>query len=509
MRGEGTTEGMADGKPLVSVRGLAMAFGGVEVLKGVDLDLRPGEVHAITGENGAGKSTLAKLIAGVHRPISGEILVQGKPVRMDGPSAATANGIALIHQEPLTFPDLTVAENIFVGNHPRTGTRLVDWKALNARAEAVMANLGLKLKPTEKVKGLSVADQQMVEVAAALTHDAKVLLLDETTASLTPKEVEELFVIVRRLRDQGCALAFVSHKLEEVFAICDRVTVLRDGEKVGEVMEKDSSPAEIIRMMVGRDIEPSSHARKEPGETLLEVKNLSVPGRVNGVSLKVREGEVVALAGLVGAGRTDVAHAIAGVTSGASGSISLKGQALSVKNPQAALRQGIVLVPEDRQHHGLLLAMDIAQNATLPILKRLSCLWMREKDQRTMAQGWIERLRIACIGPMQPVRELSGGNQQKVVLAKSLLCEPKILIVDEPTRGVDVGAKAEVHRLLRELADQGLGVLMISSDLPEVLAVADRVLVMRAGQIVAEMDRNEASEESIMFAAAGETVHAG
>lgn len=509
MRGEGTTEGMADGKPLVSVRGLAMAFGGVEVLKGVDLDLRPGEVHAITGENGAGKSTLAKLIAGVYRPVRGEIHVHGEPVRFDSPASANAAGIALIHQEPLTFPDLTVAENIFVGNHPRTGAKLVDWKTLNARAEEVMAHLGLKLKPTEKVKGLSVADQQMVEVAAALTHDAKVLLLDETTASLTPKEVEELFVIVRRLRDQGCALAFVSHKLEEVFAICDRITVLRDGEKVGEVLAKDSGPAEIIRMMVGRDIEPSSHARKEPGETLLEVKNLSVLGRVNGVSLKVREGEVVALAGLVGAGRTDVAHAIAGVTPGASGSISLKGQALSVKNPQAALRQGIVLVPEDRQHHGLLLAMDIAQNATLPILKRLSRLWMRERDQRTMAQGWIERLRIACTGPMQPVRELSGGNQQKVVLAKSLLCEPKILIVDEPTRGVDVGAKAEVHRLLRELADQGLGVLMISSDLPEVLAVADRVLVMRAGQIVAEMDRNEASEESVMFAAAGEAVHAG
>lgn len=495
-------------QPLVSVRGLGMAFGGVEVLKGVDIDLHPGEVHAITGENGAGKSTLAKLIAGVYRPIRGEIQVNGQHVRFDNPASANSAGIALIHQEPLTFPDLTVAENIFVGKHPKTGARLVDWKTLNQRAEEVMQSLGLKLRATEMVKGLSVADQQMVEVAAALVHNAKVLILDETTASLTPKEVEELFAIVRRLRDQGCALAFVSHKLEEVFAICDRITVLRDGQKVAELITKESNPAEVIRAMVGRDIETTQSASKEPGKVLLEAKGLSIPGRIKEVSFQVRAGEIVALAGLVGAGRTDVAHAIAGITPKYIGEISIEGTAVRISNPRVALHTGVVLVPEDRQHHGLLLPMDVSQNATMPILKRLSRFWMRESKQRELASEWIERLRVACVGPMQPVRELSGGNQQKIVLAKSLLCEPKVLIVDEPTRGVDIGAKTEVHRLLRELADQGLGVLIVSSDLPEVLSVSDRILVMRQGEIVAEFDQRDASEERIMFAAAGEAAHA-
>ncbi len=485
-----------------------MAFGGVEVLKGVDLDLFPGEVHAITGENGAGKSTLAKLIAGVYKPVRGEIQVQGQPIRFDNPASANTAGIALIHQEPLTFPDLTVAENIFVGNHPKTGTKLVDWKTLNRRAEEVMQSLGLKLRATEKVKGLSVADQQMVEVAAALVHNARVLILDETTASLTPKEVEELFVIVRRLRDQGCALAFVSHKLEEAFAICDRITVLRDGQKVGQVATKESSPAEVIRMMVGREIEPHQSAGSEPGKVLLQVENLSVAGRVHGVSFSVRAGEVVALAGLVGAGRTDIAHAVAGTHPKFTGQVIVDGQETKIRNPREALQKGIALVPEDRQHHGLLLPMDIAQNATLPILKRLTKLWMKETNQRDLASEWIQRLRVACTGPMQPVGELSGGNQQKVVIAKSLLCQPQILIVDEPTRGVDIGAKTEVHRLLRELADQGMAILMISSDLPEVLALADRVLVMRAGKVVSELAGQEATEEKIMFAAAGEAVHA-
>jgi len=490
---------MADG--LVSVRGIGMAFAGVEVLKGVDLELRPGEVHAITGENGAGKSTLAKLIAGVHRPVRGEVVVRGEAKRFDGPSSATKEGIALIHQEPLTFPDLTVAENIFVGNHPRTKAGLVDWPTLNAQANEALRNLGSKLSAEIKVKDLSVADQQMVEVAAALTHDAKVLILDETTASLTPKEVEELFAIVRRLRDQGCALAFVSHKLEEVFEICDRITVLRDGHKVGEVLAKESNPAEVIRMMVGRDLEATTHAPVPESEPILTVEGLSVPGRVQDVSFSVKKGEILALAGLVGAGRTDVAHALAAVNPPASAAISLEGLPVKPKNPREALRLGIALVPEDRQHHGLLMPFPISANATLPTLRGL---WLNDRGEKETAQGWIGKLKVACRGPMQPVRELSGGNQQKVVLAKALIARPKVLIVDEPTRGVDVGAKAEVHRLLRELADEGLGVLMISSDLPEVLSLADRVLVMRAGQIVGEFDPRVCTQEEIMFAATGE-----
>jgi len=483
---------------LVSARGIGMAFGWVEVLKGVDLELRAGEVLGITGENGAGKSTLAKLIAGVHRPTKGGIFVGEEQVRFENPKAASAKGIALIHQEPLTFPDLTVAENIFVGNHPKTGG-FVDWKTLNDRAAAVMASLGLKLSPTMKVKGLTVADQQMVEVAAALTHDAKILILDETTASLTPKEVDELFGIVRQLRDRGCALAFVSHKLEEVFEICDRVVVLRDGQKVGEVLPAQSSPAEIIRMMVGRDVEIARGTSTPGTEPLLEVHDLRVPGRVEGVDLQVRRGEIVALAGLVGAGRTDVAEALAGMTPKTTGTVRLNGKEVRSKNPREAMRSGIVLVPEDRQHHGLLMPMTIAQNATLPTLRGL---WLNEKDQKTTAESWIEKLRIACVGPIQPVRELSGGNQQKVVIAKSLLAKPQLLIVDEPTRGVDIGAKAEVHRLLRDLAAEGLGVLMISSDLPEVLALADRIVVMRGGKVVGEFG-SEATQEQIMTTATG------
>ncbi|MBN9503259.1 MAG: hypothetical protein BGO01_16275 [Armatimonadetes bacterium 55-13] len=496
-------------EPLISARQIKMSFGGVEVLHGVDLNLYPGEVHAITGENGAGKSTLAKIIAGVHRPTAGELVLNGQPTRLANPKDAAAKGISLIHQEPLTFPDLTVAENIYAGNHPRTKARLVDWKTLREEAATTMANLGLRLSPDAPVKGLSVADQQMIEVASALTHNAQVLILDETTASLTPKEVEELFEIVRRLKAEGRALAFVSHKLEEVFEICDRITVLRDGSKVAELTTQDSSPAEVIRHMVGRDIEATAVTRHHKDQApRLSIQNLSVPGRVHNVSFDVKPGEVVALAGLVGAGRTDIAHALVGATKMSSGTVQIDGATVEIKTPLDAQKKGLALVPEDRQHHGLLLPLSIAENATLPILENLFKFWVKGSEQVSISKEWIDRLRVACVGPMQPVGSLSGGNQQKVVLAKAVLTKPKVLIVDEPTRGVDVGAKSEVHRLIRELASEGLAVLMISSDLPEVLAVSDRILVMRAGKLVAEYERDQATQESIMFDAAGEAAHA-
>lgn len=491
--------------PLVHVAGLEMTFNGNPVLRNIEIGLFPGEVHAIVGENGAGKSTLAKIIAGVHRPIAGSILRNGVPCQFRNPREALAAGIALVHQEPLTFPELSVAENIFVGNLPRSRFGTVDWKALNERAATVMARVGLDLAPSATVGTLSVAKQQMVELAAALAHDARVILLDETTASLTPKEVAELFVIVGKLRSEGCALAFVSHKLNEVFEIADRITVLRDGAKVAEVLPAQSSAREIVKLMVGRDIEyGEGTARPVENVPILSVRDLCAVNGSPGVNFDISPGEIVGIAGLVGAGRTEIAETLFGVHPPVSGTILLDGKPVRFRKPADALSAGIALVPEDRQHHGLLLPSSIAENAVLPILKRLSRFWTIPQKENGIGESWIRDLAIACRGPLQPVRELSGGNQQKVVLAKAQLCTPRLLIVDEPTRGVDVGAKSEVHRLLRKLANEGMAIIAVSSDLTEVLQISDRLLVMRNHAIVAEFSGVEATEEKVMLAATGQ-----
>jgi len=488
-----------------------MAFAGVEVLKGVDIDLFPGEVHGLIGENGAGKSTLGKLIAGVYRPTGGTISIGGVSRSLGSPRQAMELGVALIHQEPLTFPDLDVAENIFIGRQPMNGLRQVDWKAMAARAGELLQSLGVGLDPKTKVRGLSVADQQMVELAAALSQNAKVLILDETTASLTPKEVAELFVIVRRLRDQGCAIAFVSHRLDEVFEICDRITVLRDGEKVGERIPKDGGIPGIIQLMVGRELalEKPSHTDKSTADIVLDVEGLAQGTIFSDVSLSVRRGEIVGMAGLVGAGRTDVARAIFGITRPTAGSIRIEGREVTIRNPKEAMSEGLALVPEDRQHHGLLMPVSVADNACLAILRSLARAgWVNRSEIESRSKEYVGKLRIALRDVHQPVRDLSGGNQQKVVLSKWLMTQPKVLILDEPTRGVDVGAKAEVHRLMRELADSGLAILMISSDLQEVLTVSERVLVMREGRLVRSFNPGEATQETIMLAATGQEAHA-
>ncbi len=493
--------------PLVRLRGVRMAFGGVEVVKGVDLDLMPGEVHAILGENGAGKSTVAKIAAGVYRPTAGTVEIGGREVRLEGPRHAIEQGIALIHQEPLTFPDLDVAENIFVGHQPKRGLLGVDWKAMHARADEILRSLGVRMNSRAKVGSLSVADQQMVELASALSHDARVLILDETTAALTPKEVAELFAIVRRLREGGHAIAFVSHRLGEVFEIADRITVMRDGEKVGELVPARSSIEEVVRLMVGRDLTGArlQEARTPSVEPVLEVHGLSSGSRVKDVSLSVRPGEIVGLAGLVGAGRTELAQAIFGIDRRTAGRIVIDGKEVRIRGPRDAMAQGLALVPEDRQHDGLLMPMTISENSSLASLRSLASFgWLRDRREKDAAGELAQKMRLAHRSLDQPVRELSGGNQQKVVLAKWLQTRPKVLILDEPTRGVDIGAKEEVHRLMRELVDGGLGILMISSDLPEVLDMSDRVLVMREGRLVAELPRAEADSERIMFAATGE-----
>ena len=478
-----------------------MAFGGIEVLKGVDVDLFPSEVHAIMGENGAGKSTVAKLVAGVYRPTAGTIEAFGDPVALASPREALERGIALIHQEPLTFPDLTVAENVFVGHQPRRGGR-IDWRAMHDRAGGLLKTLGAKFDTHDLAGGLSVADQQTIELAAALAHEARVLLMDETTAALTPKEVGELFETVRRLRDEGRAIAFVSHRLDEIFAISDRITVMRDGERVAELRTGDTDAAELVRLMVGREMSaPVRAAREIPGANpILTTKNLTRKGHFESVSLEVRPGEIVGLAGLVGAGRTEVCEAIFGVTRPDSGTVEIGGEAMGFRTPRDAVARGLAMVPEDRQHHGLLLPLSIAQNATLPTLRGV---WLKPREERSRTERLTTRLRTALRSVAQPVRELSGGNQQKVVLAKWLMAEPKILILDEPTRGVDVGAKEEVHRLIRELVEAGLAILMVSSDLTEILDLSDRVLVMREGRLVGEFDRERATPESVMAAATG------
>lgn len=486
-----------------------MAFASVEVLKGIDIDLWPGEVHGIVGENGAGKSTLGKLIAGVYRPTAGDISIGGEPRNLANPRQAMELGVALIHQEPLTFPDLSVAENIFVGRQPTRTLRRVDWKVMAARASELLSSLGVRLDPGAKVRGLSVADQQMIELAAALSQDARVLILDETTASLTPKEVAELFAIIRRLRDQGCAIAFVSHKLDEVFDICNRITVLRDGEKVGERLPTACDIAEVVRMMVGRELAAEKFTRAEGSEreVMLEVQDFSHGKRFAGISFNVRRGEIVGMAGLVGAGRTDLARAIFGITKPTSGFVRIGGVSANIGSPKDAMAHGLALVPEDRQHHGLLMPVSVADNSCLAILRSLSKAgWVNRRGIAARAKEYVEKLRVALRDVDQPVRDLSGGNQQKVVLSKWLMTQPKVLILDEPTRGVDVGAKAEVHRLMRELADSGLAILMISSDLPEVLTVSERVLVMREGRLVRRFEPGEATQESIMLAATGQGV---
>jgi ABC-type sugar transport system ATPase subunit/ribose/xylose/arabinose/galactoside ABC-type transport system permease subunit len=500
-----TTESQSNA-PLVVASGIYKSFGGVDVLKNASLDLYPGQIHALVGENGAGKSTLAKIIGGVHTPRAGTISISGQPVEIPSPRAAIALGVALIHQEPLTFPDLTVAENIFIGRQPR-GLAGVQWASMFTQADAILQSLGVKINARDKVSGLSIADQQMVEMAAALSQNAKILLMDETTAALTPSEVRELFRVMRQLRDQGKALAFIGHRMEEIFEICDRITVLRDGDIISHLLTKQTSIPQVLKLMVGREMS-SMFAREvthTPGDVALEVRNLSRDGEFSDISFQVRRGEIVGLAGLVGAGRTEVARAIFGITSADSGQVLIDGQVVKIHGPRQAMSHGLALVPEDRQHHGVLMPQSIWRNATLSVVGRLSQLgWLRDGLARRETISYVDRLRVKLRDINQPIRELSGGNAQKVVLAKWLMTKPKVIILDEPTRGIDIGAKAEVHKLISELAAQGMAVLMISSELPEVLAMSDRVLVMREGKLMSEFAGAEATPEKVIAAATGQ-----
>jgi rhamnose transport system ATP-binding protein len=499
----------ADGQLVLALRHAAKSFGAVRALVDGSVELRAGEVHALLGENGAGKSTLVKILAGVHQPDSGTLEVAGRAVALHGPAAARAAGIAVIYQEPTLFPDLTVAENMFIGRQPLRSWRRVDRRAMHDGAAAIFKRLGVPLDPARIARGLSIADQQVVEIGKALSLDARVIVMDEPTAALSAAETGRLFDVIAALRAQGTAVLFISHRLEEVFEICERVTVMRDGSHVLTSPLAGLTAADLVRAMVGRELaeRPPADGAAVPGGPVLTVERLTREGVFTDISLTVRAGEIVTLAGLVGSGRSEVARAVFGIDRYDAGSVTVRGQDLKRASPTSAMAAGIGFVPEDRRQQGLVMDMSVQQNVALASLGQLRKGGLvRASAERAMASDWAARLKIKYGRLTDPVAMLSGGNQQKVVLAKWLGREPRVLIVDEPTRGIDVATKAEVHHLLAGLAKSGVGVLMISSELPEVLGVSDRVLVMREGRLVAEFSRADASEEAIMSAAMGQQV---
>lgn len=492
-----------DAPVVLELSKVVKSFGAVIALRSGSLRLQSGSIHALIGENGAGKSTLVKIVAGLYRRDGGDLRLDGEDVDFTSTAQSKAAGIAVIYQEPTLFPDLSVTENIFMGRQPVGRLGRIDRKAMRHEVERLFTRLGVTIDPDRPAEGLSIADQQVIEIAKAVSLDAKVLVMDEPTAALSGVEVERLFAIARSLRDEGRGLIFISHRFDEVFALCDTVTVMRDGSYISTTPIAGTTPAELVRQMVGRDVTdlfPKQEAAI--GEALLEVKNLTSPGIFHDISFTVRSGEIVGLAGLVGAGRSEVARAVFGVDSYREGTVTMKGTRISRGRPVDAMRAGIALVPEDRRKQGLVLESGVGRNITTAIRRQLSRFGLLTTGmENRAARTWAARLEVKAHALDTATATLSGGNQQKVVLAKWLATEPNVLIIDEPTRGIDVGTKSEVHRLLSQLAAEGMGILMISSELPEVLGMADRILVMREGRITAELDRAQATSETVMFAA--------
>ena len=492
--------------PILEMVHISKSFGGTQALEDVSLQLYSSEIHALLGENGAGKSTLIKIMTGIQQQDAGEIRIDGQHVRVASAQDAQRFGVAAIYQEPMIFPDLSVAENIFIG-HTNRG-KIVDRRRMEREAEAVLARLDVKLDVGEPARGLTLAEQQTVEIAKAISLDVRVLIMDEPTASLSAHEVRRLFRIVASLKRQGVAVLFISHRMEEVFEISDTITVLRDGRWISTMPRAEMTPALAIRQMVGREVKELFHReRREPGDVRLSVRDLSREGRFRNVSFDLRAGEVLGFAGLVGAGRTDVGLALFGVAPAHDGVVELDGKAVTISSPRAAMELGVAYSTEDRRQLGLVLPLSIASNITLPSLPRFlsKAGLVKRQAERATAEEFRERLRIRTPSVEAPTGSLSGGNQQKVVISKWLETNPQVLILDEPTRGIDVGAKVEVHQLIDELASRGMAIIMISSDMPEVLAMSDRVLVMREGRQMAIFDQREATQERVLAAAMGQS----
>jgi rhamnose transport system ATP-binding protein len=492
---------------LLRAASITKAFAGVRALKGVSFDLRPGEVHALVGENGAGKSTLIKIITGAETPDRGELEVNGRIVAAMDPGLSRTLGIAAIYQQPSLFPDLTVAENIAMALETGGAWRRLDWTARRRQAAALLERIGAAIDPLRLVETLSMPEQQIVEIAKAIGAEAKIVIMDEPTASLTEREVERLFAVIALLKTHGCGIVYVSHRLEEVFAIADRITVLRDGETVKTCDRGDVDRPALIRMMVGRELSAVFPKRAVPlGEIALEVRHLSHRATgVADVSFSVRRGEILGLAGLVGSGRTQLAEVLFGLAPADAGEIRVRGQAVRLGSPRAAIEAGIAYVPEDRRQHGVVLEMSVASNASLASLGAVSRRGLIDRPrEQAAAERYVERFRIKTPSVEADVGTLSGGNQQKVALARWLSTNPSILILDEPTQGVDVGSKAEIHSLMQSLAEQGLAIIMISSELPEILGMSDRIAVMHAGRIRGVIDRADATQAAVMAMALDE-----
>ena len=495
--------------PVLEVTGVSKRFDMTQALKQVSLSLHEGEIHALVGENGAGKSTLIKILTGVEQSDEGEVRVEGRTVHLANAQEAQARGLAAIYQEPLVFPDLDVAENIFITH--RDQTMLVNWPRMYAQAEDLLASLGVRLDVRAPARGLTLAAQQAVEIAKAISLEVKVLIMDEPTASLSDHEVRQLFRVARQLRDRGVAVLFITHRLEEVFEIADRITVLRDGEHISTRPAAEVTRDLLIRDMVGREVDQfygsrGAGASRTLGRQVCRVRGLGREGVFSGIDFDLHEGEVLGFAGLVGSRRTDVALALFGIQPADRGSIEIDGREVRIGSPRAAQQLGVAYMTEDRRKLGLAMPLSIAANVTLPVLRRYLSrlgLILRSREEEA-AEGFRQRLDIKAPSAMHLVEKLSGGNQQKVMFGKWLNTRPRIFLLDEPTRGIDVGAKAEVHAMVRELAEEGMAILCISSDLPEVLAMSDRILVMREGRQMGILGRDEATQEAVMSLATGE-----
>lgn len=491
--------------PVLKMVGITKQFPGVLALDSVNFEVERGEIHALVGENGAGKSTLLKILAGAITMDKGEILLEGKPVRFSSPLDAINMGIAVIYQEFNLVPYLSAGENIFLGREPRKFNGFVDFKTLHAKAQAILDRIGANFSSREIVSNLSVAQQQMTEIAKALSQNARIIAMDEPTSALTDREVEHLFEIARSLKQEGVAIIFVSHRLEEIFQIADRITVLRDGKYVGTKRVEETNRDEVITMMVGREIKEKIPKRPAKiGEEILRVEGLTRKGVFSDISFTLHKGEVLGLAGLVGSGRTEIARAIFGADPIDAGKIYLEGKEVRIRNPQDAIRLGIGLLTEDRKRYGLVLPMTVRENTTLANLMEVAIRgFINFPKERAVAKKYVEELSIKTPSIEQIARNLSGGTQQKLVLAKWLFTKSKVLIFDEPTRGIDVGAKVEIYELMNQLAERGVGIIMISSELPEVLGMSDRILVIHEGKIAGELKREEATQEKIMHLATG------
>jgi len=495
------------GQTLLRMSGISKRFAGVHALKGVDFELESGEVHALLGENGAGKSTLMKILAGIYPVDEGEIFIEGKKVSINSVKDAQTHGISIIHQEISLVPHLSVAENIFLGKEPVTKTGWIDWKKMNEETRKSLQQFGLELPPEMPVKKLTVAQQQMIEIIKAVSFRAKMIVMDEPTSSLTEKEVEFLFQTIGRLKEQGVGIVYISHRMNELFTITDRITVLRDGALIGTVRTKETTTDRLISMMVGRELTQyyiKDSAPESDGEIVLSVHNLSKKGVLNEVSFELRKGEILGFAGLVGAGRSELMKCIFGLDSFDKGEIRVDGKPLIIRNPNDAIKHGIAYVTENRKEEGLFLIRSVQYNITIKLLDKF-IRWFRVnthyENQKT--RQFIKELSIKTPNPDQEVRNLSGGNQQKVLISRWLATNPRVLILDEPTRGVDVGAKAEIYAIMNRLVKEGVSIIMISSELPEVINMSDRIAVMYKGGIRTILDRDEFSQETIMHYATG------